>query len=68
MKYHAPTIKELLAVREQCSDKEWLLLTHTVSFIDACTDSLERVERVASQLTGRAICTGLSQTSVDKSL
>ncbi len=63
-----PTAHQIGAVALLCTKDEWARLCATPAMIDACADSLERIERVASQFTGREIRTGLSKTSVDQSL
>lgn len=63
-----PTAAQIGAVALLCSKDEWARLCATPAMVDACGDSLERIERVASQFTGREIRTGLSKTSVDQSL
>lgn len=63
-----PTAAQIGAVALLCSKDEWTRLCATPAMVDACGDSLERIERVASQFTGREIRTGLSKTSVDQSL
>ncbi len=68
IKPHTPTVEELGAVACLCTAEEWARLIATQEFIDATCDSLERVERVASHFTGRTIATGLTETSVDRSL